>query len=55
MDFWDIDGSLKELGHSKSYCSVTIEWSPDGKYLLTGVLYERVKVDNEINIFKANG
>jgi uncharacterized protein with WD repeat len=45
----------KELGKTKSYCTVSVEWAADGKHLMTAVLWERVKVDNEFKIFKANG
>jgi uncharacterized protein with WD repeat len=34
---------------------VGIDWAPDGKHLMTSVLYERVKVDNMINIFTGAG
>ena len=54
MDFWNL-GNSKEIGTTKSYCSVGIHWSPHGKYVLTSVLYERVKVDNEFKIFSAKG
>lgn len=30
-------------------------WSACGRYILTAVLYERLKVDNGFNIFRANG
>lgn len=32
-----------------------IEWAPDGLTLMTAVLYERVKVDNLIQFYQANG
>ena len=54
VDFWDLNGH-KEIGKTKAYCSVKVEWSPDGKYVLGAVLYERVKVDNEVKIFSAMG
>ena len=44
-----------EIGKTKSYCSVQTEWAPDGLHFITAVLHKRVKVDNEIKIFKANG
>ena len=52
MDFWDLK-NLKELGSTKSYCSVAVEWAADGKHLMTAVLFERVRVDNELKIFNA--
>lgn len=54
VDFWSLD-TLKEIGKTKAYCTVSSEWAPDGKHLLTSVLFERVKVDNEIKVFRANG
>jgi uncharacterized protein with WD repeat len=54
MDFWDLK-SEKELGSNKSPCATKILWSACGKYLLTCVLYERLKVDNGFKIFRANG
>lgn len=54
IDFWSLD-TLKQLGTTKSYCAVDIEWAPDGQTLMTGVLYWRVKVDNAINLFSATG
>ena len=54
MDFWSLD-KLKQIGSTKSYCAVDIEWAPDGQTMMTGVLYWRVKVDNAINLFSATG
>jgi len=54
IDVWSLDEHY-ELGKTKSYCTVGIEWSPNGTHFMTAVLYERVKVDNEIKIFLANG
>jgi hypothetical protein len=34
---------------------VTVEWAKNGKHFMTAVLYERVKVENELKIFLANG
>lgn len=50
IDFWGLD-DLTHIGKTKSYCAIDIEWAPDGVHLMTSVLYERVKVDNMINIF----
>lgn len=54
IDFWSID-SLEQVGKARSDCAIGIEFSPDGKLLMTSVLYERVKVDNMIQIFNACG
>ncbi len=57
MDFWDLTDIKQpnQIGKAKSYCAVGIEWAPDGQHLMTSVLYERVKVDNMINIFTGAG
>jgi len=54
IDFWSLD-KLQQLGTTKSYCAVDIEWAPDGLTLMTAVLYWRVKVDNAVNLFSATG
>lgn len=54
VDFWDLS-TLKEIGKMKSQCTVGIEWAPDGKHVLSAVLYERVKVDNELRVYDAMG
>ena len=54
VDFWDLE-THKELGKTKAYCTVSIDWAKDGKHVMCAVLHERVKVDNEIKILKANG
>lgn len=57
MDFWNITDVEKpnQIGKAKSYCSVGIEWAADGANLMTSVLYERVRVDNMINLFTGAG
>lgn len=55
VDLWDLE-KHHELGKTyKAYCTVGIEWAPDAKHLLSAVLYERVKVDNEVRIYNALG
>lgn len=54
VDFWSLD-KLVELGTLKAHCTVSVEWSPNGKNILTGVLFERVKVDNELKVFSSYG
>jgi translation initiation factor 2A len=54
MDFWDLK-SQSEIGQSKSPCASKILWSACGRYVLTCVLHERLKVDNGFQIFRANG
>ena len=31
------------------------EWGPDGRHILTGILYRRLKVDNGIKIWHHSG
>lgn len=54
MDFWQLNG-LKEIGAAKSSCASRYNWSACGRYFLTSVLYERLKVDNNFQILRANG
>lgn len=54
IDIWDL-GSYKEIANTKAHCTVGVEWAPDGKHVLSSVLHERVKVDNEVRIYNALG
>lgn len=54
MDFWSLD-SHKEHGSSKSPCATKMLWSACGRFVLTCVLHERLKVDNGFTLFRANG
>jgi len=54
IDMWSLD-TLEEVGSAKSDCAITIEWAPDGTSIMTSVLYERVKVDNFLNLFSGCG
>lgn len=54
IDFWALE-TLTQIGKTKSYCSIRVEWAADGLNLMTAVLYERVKVDNMINTFTPSG
>lgn len=54
IDFWDLE-KLTEVGSAKSDCAIGIEWAADGAHLMTSVIYERVKVDNQINVFNGCG
>lgn len=43
--FWDyVDG--KQLGTTRAECSVTSEWSPDGRYFMTATTAPRLQIDN---------
>nr|AKM76406.1 eukaryotic translation initiation factor eIF2A family protein [Hypseocharis bilobata] len=54
MAFWDYT-EKKQLGTTKAECSVTSEWSPDGRYFMTATTAPRLQVDNGIKIFHYNG
>ncbi|XP_031495257.1 eukaryotic translation initiation factor 2A [Nymphaea colorata] len=54
MAFWDCS-EKKLLGTTKSECSVTCEWSPDGRYLMTATTAPRLQIDNGIKIFHHDG
>lgn len=54
FDLWRLD-KLEDVGSAKADCAITIDWSPDGQNIMTAVLYERVKVDNQINLFSGCG
>ncbi|XP_027117751.1 eukaryotic translation initiation factor 2A isoform X1 [Coffea arabica] len=54
MAFWDYV-EKKQLGTTKAECSVTSEWSPDGRYFMTATTAPRLQVDNGIKIFHHNG
>mmetsp|Transcript_13265 Transcript_13265/g.20765 ORF Transcript_13265/g.20765 Transcript_13265/m.20765 type:complete len:276 (+) Transcript_13265:719-1546(+) len=54
MDFWNVQKQA-EIGHGKAPCATKLEWSACGRYLLTSVLYARLKVDNGFKITRANG
>lgn len=54
MDFWNLE-TQKEIGKAKMPCSIKMQFSPCGRYLLNSILYDRLKVDNGFQIFRANG
>ncbi|KAF8388592.1 hypothetical protein HHK36_027269 [Tetracentron sinense] len=54
MAFWDYT-EKKLLATTKAECSVTSEWSPDGRYFMTATTAPRLQIDNGIKIFHYNG
>ncbi|KAL4310948.1 hypothetical protein GQ457_01G035020 [Hibiscus cannabinus] len=52
--FWDVVDK-KQLGTTRAECSVTSEWSADGRYFMTATTAPRLQVDNCIKIFNYNG
>ncbi|KAK8987841.1 hypothetical protein V6N11_065447 [Hibiscus sabdariffa] len=45
MAFWDVVDK-KQLGTTRAECSVTSEWSADGRYFMTATTAPRLQVDN---------
>jgi uncharacterized protein with WD repeat len=64
MDFWDLrpvlhklntrhmDAVARKFATAQAPYTHHIEWSPDGNFLLTAVLFSRFKTDNGFTIFK---
>lgn len=46
MEYYQLD-NLKEVGAAKFPSASKMLWSACGRYLLTSILYERLKVDNK--------
>jgi len=43
------------VAKTKAECSVTSEWSPDGRHFMTATTAPRLQIDNGIKIFDHNG
>lgn len=54
ISFWDRK-DLKCIGNTRAECSVTSEWSANGRYFLTATTAPRLQVDNGIRVFKYDG
>ncbi|CAN1250720.1 Eukaryotic translation initiation factor 2A, partial [Linum perenne] len=54
MAFWDYE-EKKQIGTTRAECSVSSEWSPDGRYFMTATTAPRLQVDNGLKIFHYNG
>jgi len=54
MDFWDRK-KVKKLGTAQAHTTSHFEWSPDGMFLLTAVLFPRMRIDNEFRIWNYDG
>jgi len=67
MDFWDLSPVLTKLNTQNTNFTIRkfavtespyahhVEWSPDGNFLLTAVLYPHLKIDNGFTIFRLDG
>eukprot|EP00232_Nephroselmis_pyriformis_P008430 CAMPEP_0182877042 /NCGR_PEP_ID=MMETSP0034_2-20130328/14512_1 /TAXON_ID=156128 /ORGANISM="Nephroselmis pyriformis, Strain CCMP717" /LENGTH=518 /DNA_ID=CAMNT_0025009863 /DNA_START=3 /DNA_END=1555 /DNA_ORIENTATION=+ len=47
--------SARSIGKIKAPCTVSCEWGPDGRHLLTATTAPRLRVDNGYKIYKYNG
>jgi len=54
VDIWDWK-KLKKLGSWMANYSAHYEWSPDGRYIITAVLFPRMKVDNGFKVWRYDG
>eukprot|EP00928_Gymnodinium_smaydae_P057874 TRINITY_DN4109_c1_g2_i1.p1 TRINITY_DN4109_c1_g2~~TRINITY_DN4109_c1_g2_i1.p1 ORF type:complete len:718 (+),score=107.98 TRINITY_DN4109_c1_g2_i1:125-2155(+) len=54
IDFFGYIGKgLERISSCEASCTVSADWAPDGRHLLTAVLAPRMRVDNGIIIFSA--
>ncbi|BDA46939.1 Eukaryotic translation initiation factor 2A [Coccomyxa sp. Obi] len=49
------DGKLKQMGATRAENAVSLEWSPDGRTILTATTAPRLRVDNGFQIYKYTG
>ena len=54
VDIWDRT-KLKKISAFKASGTTTLEWSPDGRFLLLATLSPRLRVDNCIKIYDFTG
>lgn len=54
LDIWDRQ-TCKKIASINCANASSCEWSPDGKYFMTSILYKRLKVDNGIKIYHYTG
>jgi len=54
IDIWDLK-SRKKVSEFQAPNSTTCEWSPDGRYILTGTLSPRLRVDNGVKVWWCTG
>jgi len=54
MDFWDRK-KVKKLGSAQAHMTSHFEWSPDSQYLLTGILFPRMRIDNDFKVWNFDG
>ena len=57
LAFYDrkADGKLKPCGDARAAGGVSLEWSPDSRFLLVSTTAPRLRVDNGVRLFKYDG
>lgn len=46
---------MKLVGNMKSSSAVNCTWSPDGRQLITAVLFPRLRIENNFKVFYYSG
>lgn len=54
MDFWDMNKKTK-MGSVRANCAVSQEWSPCGRFFMTGTLFPRLRVENGVTFYTYRG
>lgn len=54
VEFWDLS-QMKVVGTIKCPSAMSYEWAPDGRQLLTGVLFPRLRVNNNFKVCYYSG
>lgn len=54
VDVWDLK-TRKKVSEFQAPNSTTCEWSPDGRFILTGTLSPRLRVDNGVKVWWCTG
>ncbi|GBG32240.1 Eukaryotic translation initiation factor 3 subunit B [Hondaea fermentalgiana] len=54
MDFWDMNKKSR-MGSVRANCAVSQEWSPCGRFFMTGTLFPRMRVDNGLSFYTYRG
>jgi len=54
FDIWD-HKKLKKIGAGTAEYSSHIEWAPDSRHLVTGILFPRMRVDNGFKVWSYDG
>ena len=55
MDIYDLEKDFAKISTIEASNASVCEWSPDGRHILTATISPRLRVDNGIRIWYANG